>query len=82
MFPTPQVIVQRALAAKNMSHVKGASILAGYLKLLPLFMIVIPGMIARVLFKGTAKQIMKGKYVVNKEFHSSRNDARRLAIHV
>ncbi|XP_038078087.1 sodium/glucose cotransporter 4-like [Patiria miniata] len=47
---TDQVIVQRALAAKNMSHVKGASILGGYLKLLPLFMIVIPGMIARVLF--------------------------------
>ncbi|XP_022108994.1 sodium/glucose cotransporter 4-like [Acanthaster planci] len=45
-----QVIVQRALAARNMTHVKGASILAGYLKLLPLFMIVIPGMIARVLF--------------------------------
>ncbi|XP_071800571.1 sodium/mannose cotransporter SLC5A10-like [Asterias amurensis] len=46
-----QVIVQRALAAKNMSHVKGATILAGFLKLLPMFMIVIPGMIARVLFK-------------------------------
>ncbi|XP_074655538.1 sodium/glucose cotransporter 4-like [Tubulanus polymorphus] len=45
-----QVIVQRALAAKNLMHAKGGSILAGYLKLFPLFLIVFPGMISRVLF--------------------------------
>ncbi|XP_060071204.1 sodium/glucose cotransporter 4-like [Ylistrum balloti] len=45
-----QVIVQRSLGAKNLSHAKGGSILAGYLKTLPLFLIVFPGMISRVLF--------------------------------
>ncbi|KAF8768378.1 Sodium/glucose cotransporter 1 like protein [Argiope bruennichi] len=45
-----QVIVQRALSAKDLSHAKGGCILAGYLKLLPLFLLVIPGMAARVLF--------------------------------
>ncbi|XP_060062619.1 sodium/mannose cotransporter SLC5A10-like [Ylistrum balloti] len=45
-----QVIVQRALAAKNIAHAKGASIMAGFLKFLPLFLIIMPGMISRVLF--------------------------------
>ena len=45
-----QVFVQRALASKDMSHAKGACILAGYLKLLPLFIMIFPGMAARVLF--------------------------------
>ncbi|KAK3595791.1 hypothetical protein CHS0354_025428 [Potamilus streckersoni] len=45
-----QVIVQRALSAKNLSHAKAGTILAGYLKLLPLWLIVFPGMAARVLF--------------------------------
>uniref|UniRef100_UPI00398F216B sodium/myo-inositol cotransporter-like n=1 Tax=Pristiophorus japonicus TaxID=55135 RepID=UPI00398F216B len=45
-----QVIVQRVLAAKNISHAKGATLMAGFLKLLPMFIIVIPGMISRVLF--------------------------------
>ncbi|XP_071481431.1 sodium/myo-inositol cotransporter 2-like [Diadema antillarum] len=47
---TDQVIVQRSLAAKNVTHAKGGSLLAGYLKLLPQFLIVMPGMIARVLY--------------------------------
>ncbi|XP_072036897.1 sodium/myo-inositol cotransporter 2-like [Amphiura filiformis] len=47
---TDQVIVQRALAAKNVTHAKGGAILAGYLKLLPMYLIIIPGMISRVLF--------------------------------
>ncbi|XP_073917480.1 sodium/glucose cotransporter 1 [Castor canadensis] len=47
---TDQVIVQRCLSAKNMSHVKGGCILCGYLKLLPMFIMVMPGMISRVLY--------------------------------
>ncbi|XP_023372485.1 sodium/myo-inositol cotransporter 2 isoform X2 [Otolemur garnettii] len=47
---TDQVIVQRTLAAKNLSHAKGGSLLAAYLKVLPLFIMVFPGMISRVLF--------------------------------
>ncbi|XP_048351540.1 sodium/myo-inositol cotransporter 2 isoform X1 [Sphaerodactylus townsendi] len=47
---TDQVIVQRSLAAKSLSHAKGGSLLASYLKVLPLFMMVLPGMISRILF--------------------------------
>ncbi|KAK2496725.1 hypothetical protein MC885_008695 [Smutsia gigantea] len=49
---TDQVIVQRSLAAKNLSHAKGGSLLAAHLKVLPLFMMVFPGMVSRVLFPG------------------------------
>uniref|UniRef100_A0A3Q3GNK5 Sodium/myo-inositol cotransporter 2 n=1 Tax=Labrus bergylta TaxID=56723 RepID=A0A3Q3GNK5_9LABR len=45
-----QVIVQRSLAAKNLSHAKGGSLLAAYLKVLPFFAIMLPGMISRILY--------------------------------
>lgn len=45
-----QVIVQRTLAAKNLSHAKGGAILAGYLKIVPLFIMIWPGMISRALY--------------------------------
>lgn len=45
-----QVIVQRVLAAKNIAHVKGSTLMAGFLKVLPMFLIVIPGMISRIMF--------------------------------
>ncbi|XP_043965203.1 sodium/myo-inositol cotransporter-like [Gambusia affinis] len=45
-----QVIVQRVLAAKNIVHAKGSTIMAGFLKILPMFIMVMPGMISRVLF--------------------------------
>ncbi|XP_043098576.1 solute carrier family 5 member 3a [Puntigrus tetrazona] len=45
-----QVIVQRVLAARNIAHAKGSTLMAGVLKVLPMFIIVIPGMISRVLF--------------------------------
>ncbi|KAL6082880.1 hypothetical protein STEG23_002574 [Scotinomys teguina] len=47
---TDQVIVQRCLSAKNMSHVKAGCTLCGYLKLLPMFLMVMPGMISRILY--------------------------------
>uniref|UniRef100_A0A8D0Z617 Sodium/glucose cotransporter 1 n=1 Tax=Sus scrofa TaxID=9823 RepID=A0A8D0Z617_PIG len=47
---TDQVIVQRCLSAKNMSHVKAGCVMCGYFKLLPMFVIVMPGMISRVLY--------------------------------
>ncbi|XP_063788496.1 sodium/myo-inositol cotransporter 2 [Pseudophryne corroboree] len=47
---TDQVIVQRSLSAKNLSHAKGGSLLAAYMKVFPLFIMVLPGMISRVLF--------------------------------
>nr|XP_020769821.1 sodium/glucose cotransporter 5 isoform X2 [Odocoileus virginianus texanus] len=47
---TDQVIVQRSLSARDLNHAKGGSILASYLKMLPMGLIVMPGMISRVLF--------------------------------
>ncbi|XP_055417691.1 sodium/glucose cotransporter 2 isoform X1 [Bubalus kerabau] len=45
-----QVIVQRCLAGKNLTHIKAGCILCGYLKLMPMFLMVMPGMISRVLY--------------------------------
>ena len=45
-----QVIVQRVLGAKNIVHAKGGTIFAGFLKVLPMFIMVMPGMISRVLY--------------------------------
>ncbi|XP_065322403.1 sodium/myo-inositol cotransporter-like isoform X2 [Gordionus sp. m RMFG-2023] len=45
-----QMMVQRALAAKNLSHAQGGTLFAGYLKMLPLFIIIFPGMISRILY--------------------------------
>lgn len=45
-----QMMVQRLLAAKSLSHAQGGALLAGYLKILPLFLIVLPGMISRILY--------------------------------
>uniref|UniRef100_A0A8C6UFP5 Solute carrier family 5 member 9 n=1 Tax=Neogobius melanostomus TaxID=47308 RepID=A0A8C6UFP5_9GOBI len=47
---TDQVIVQRSLSAKSLSHAKGGSVLGAYLKLLPMFFVVMPGMISRALY--------------------------------
>lgn len=47
---TDQVIVQRVIGAKTNVQAKAGSILAGFLKILPIFIMVMPGMIARVLF--------------------------------
>ncbi|MGH7549785.1 MAG: sodium:solute symporter [Gemmatimonadota bacterium] len=46
---TDQFIVQRVLAAKNVTEARRATIFAGFLKLLPVFIFVIPGVIADVL---------------------------------
>jgi len=42
--------VQRTLAAKNISHAKAGTVVAGFLKLFPFFTLVLPGMAARILF--------------------------------
>ena len=46
------MMVQRTLAARSLSNAQGGTLFAGYLKLLPMFLLVIPGMISRVLFTG------------------------------
>ncbi|XP_074137809.1 sodium/mannose cotransporter SLC5A10 [Sminthopsis crassicaudata] len=47
---TDQVIVQRSLSARNLNHAKAGSILASYLKMLPMILIIMPGMISRALY--------------------------------
>ena len=46
------MIVQRTLAAKSLSHAQGATLLAGFMKLLPFFIMVMPGMMSKVLYPG------------------------------
>ena len=46
---TDQFIVQRVLAAENQTQARRGAIFAGFLKLLPLFIFVVPGMVAFVL---------------------------------
>lgn len=48
---TDQFIVQRVLSAKNQSEARKGTIFAGFLKLLPLFIFIIPGIIAFALFQ-------------------------------
>ncbi len=48
---TDQYIVQRVLAAKNETQARRGTIFGGYLKLLPIFMFFIPGLIAYAMLK-------------------------------
>ena len=45
-----KVIVQRTLAAKDLSNAKIGCVLAGLIKITPMFLIIMPGMISRILF--------------------------------
>ena len=47
---TDQVIVQRVLSAKDEGHAKAGTIFAGFLKILPVFLLVLPGLIAYGLY--------------------------------
>jgi SSS family solute:Na+ symporter len=47
---TDQVIVQRVLSAKDEAHAKAGTIFAGFLKVLPVFLLVVPGLIAFALY--------------------------------
>lgn len=47
---TDQMIVQRTLAAKNIKEARKATIAAGFLKILPVFILVLPGLAGRIIF--------------------------------
>src|SRR5438045_8176228 len=47
---TDRHIVQRVLAAKNIKEARTGTIFAGYLKILPVFIFVLPGIVALALF--------------------------------
>src|ERR1700688_113216 len=48
---TDQVIVQRVLSARDEGHANAGAIFAGFLKILPLLLLVLPGLIAFALFR-------------------------------
>ena len=52
---TDQVIVQRVLSARDEGHAKAGTIFAGFLKILPVFLLVIPGLIAFALYRDLFK---------------------------
>jgi SSS family solute:Na+ symporter len=47
---TDQVIVQRVLGAKNIAQAQYGALFAAFLKILPVFLLVLPGLCGRVLF--------------------------------
>jgi SSS family solute:Na+ symporter len=52
---TDQHIVQRVLAAKSIKQARTGTIFAGYLKILPVFIFVLPGIVAVALFSDVAQ---------------------------
>ncbi|XP_064644173.1 sodium/mannose cotransporter SLC5A10-like [Lineus longissimus] len=52
-FCTDQVLAQRILAAKDLTHAKAGSVLAACLKVLPIFIMIWPGLASRVFFPET-----------------------------
>ena len=57
---TDQYIVQRALSAKDISNARKGALFAGYLKLLPVFLFFLPGVIAYALMqKGVVSYSME-----------------------
>ena len=62
---TDQVIVQRVLSARDEGNAKAATIFAGFLKILPVFILVLPGLIAVALYRdlfrfGPNGQVLNG----------------------
>src|SRR5581483_323841 len=62
---TDQVIVQRVLSAKDEGHAKAGTIFAGFLKILPVFILVLPGVMALALYRdlfnfGPNGQVLNG----------------------
>jgi SSS family solute:Na+ symporter len=51
---TDQYFVQRIMCARNMSQARRGTILTGFLKILPVFIIVLPGLVAAVVYPGLA----------------------------
>ena len=58
---TDQVIVQRVLSARDEGHAKAGTIFAGFLKILPVFLLVVPGLIAYALYRDLFKMNAAGQ---------------------
>ncbi|HSZ25956.1 MAG TPA: sodium:solute symporter [Cytophagaceae bacterium] len=49
-WTTDQYIVQITLSARNIDHARSGTLFAGYLRLLPILLLVVPGIIAKALY--------------------------------
>lgn len=65
-WSTNQYIVQRVLGGKNIKHARWGVIFAGFLKVIPLFIMVIPGAMAISLYPDIANQDMVFPTLVTK----------------
>ncbi len=61
---TDQHIVQRVLAARNVTEARRGTIFAGYLKILPVFIFVLPGVIAAALYPDLKGEAANSAYPV------------------
>jgi SSS family solute:Na+ symporter len=61
---TDQHIVQRVLAAKNVKEARRGTIFAGFLKILPVFIFVLPGIIAAALYQDVQGEGANSAYPV------------------
>jgi SSS family solute:Na+ symporter len=59
---TDQHIVQRVLAARNVTEARRGTIFAGYLKILPVFIFVLPGIIAAALYSDIRGEAANSAY--------------------
>ncbi|MFQ5492376.1 MAG: sodium transporter, partial [Phycisphaerae bacterium] len=62
---TDQMIVQRSLAARNIPEARKATLLAGFLKILPVFILVLPGLAGKALFPDVLPDRMYATLVDN-----------------
>jgi len=65
-WSTNQYIVQRVLGGKDIKHARWGVIFAGFLKVIPLFIMVIPGAMAISLYPGLSNQDMVFPTLVTK----------------
>ena len=69
-WSTNQYIVQRILGARNIQHARWGVLLGGFLKLIPLFIMVIPGAMAISVFSGIENPDMVYSTIVLKSLPS------------
>ncbi|MCD4785675.1 MAG: sodium:solute symporter [Candidatus Eremiobacteraeota bacterium] len=62
---TDQMIVQRTLAAKDVTDARRATLFAGYLKILPVFILVLPGLAGAIIYPGIKPNAMYATMVNN-----------------
>jgi len=62
---TDQMIVQRTLAAKDITDARRATLFAGYLKILPVFILVLPGLAGAILYPNISPNQMYATMVNN-----------------